>query len=149
MTIEQVVRVFETLFIEQRYQYVDKSKSRLTTGFSLKSDFPTTHPATHPGKFQISKIQQYIQNKSCQYRLGGYETCFGIRLDPKTIHWESKRAKNLSTEDFFNPAKQSNIYKQEADILQQLSMFYFNFQICIFKFQMFKSCILKYRMFKF
>ena len=23
-----------------------KSKSRLTTGFSLKSDFPTTHPAT-------------------------------------------------------------------------------------------------------
>ena len=25
-----------------------KSKSRLTTGFSLKSDFPTTQPASHP-----------------------------------------------------------------------------------------------------
>ena len=33
-----------------------KSKSRLTTGFSLKSEFPTTHPPDHPpGK--VSKKQ--------------------------------------------------------------------------------------------
>ena len=36
-----------------------KSKSRLTTGFSLTSDSPTTQPppASHPGKFQRSKKQ--------------------------------------------------------------------------------------------
>ena len=28
-----------------------KSKSRLTTGISLKLDFPTTHPHPHPEKF--------------------------------------------------------------------------------------------------
>ena len=35
--------------------------------------------------------------------LGCYEICYGISLDPKTIRWESKRAKNLSIHDFFNP----------------------------------------------
>ena len=78
----------------------------------------SNHPAgqPHPGKFQRSNIQQYIQNKSCQYTLGGYETCFGIRLDPKTILWESKRAENHSIQDFFDRVKVSNIYKVEADI---------------------------------
>ena len=100
-----------------------------------------THPASQSGKFQRSKIQQYIQNKNCQYILGGYETCFGISLDPKTIRWESKRAKNHSIQDFFNHVKLSNIYKLEADILQQLtsSIFKFQFQVSIssfnFKFQ--------------
>ena len=91
------------------------------TGFSLKSDFPTTQPASHPptqpGKFQKSKTQQYIQNKSCQYTLGGYETCFGISLDPKTIRWESKRDENYLIQDFFDHVKLSNIYKVEVDIL--------------------------------
>ena len=27
--------------------------------------------------------------------------CFGVSLDPKTIHWNSKRAENLLIQDFF------------------------------------------------
>jgi len=49
--------------------------------------------------------------------LGGYETCFGISFYPKTISWESKRAKKLSIQDFFNNAEWPNTYKQEAYIL--------------------------------
>ena len=37
--------------------------------------------------------------------LGDYETCFGISLDPKLIHWESKEAENHSIQDFFNNVK--------------------------------------------
>ena len=69
------------------------------------SNRPATTPPSQPGKFQRSKLQQYIQNKSCVYVLGGYKTCFEISQDPKNIRWESKRAKNLSIKDFFNPAK--------------------------------------------
>ena len=46
-----------------------KSRSKRTTGFSLKSQFPTVQPAgrptTPPGKFQRRKLELYIQNKSC------------------------------------------------------------------------------------
>ena len=69
----------------------------------------SNHPASHPGKFQRSKIPQHIQNKSCQYILGDYETCFGISLDPKTIRCQSKRAKNRSIQDFFNHVELNNI----------------------------------------
>ena len=44
-----------------------KSRSKQTTGFSLKSQFPTVQPANRPppGKFQRRKLELYIQNKSC------------------------------------------------------------------------------------
>ena len=49
--------------------FIDKHKvvsqsQKLTTSFSLKSQCPTTHPHP-PGKFQRSKIELYLQNKSC------------------------------------------------------------------------------------
>ena len=40
------------------------------TRFSLKSDSTTTQPC-QPRKFQISKIEHYIQNKSHLCMLGG------------------------------------------------------------------------------
>ena len=73
--------------------------------------------------------------------LGDYETCFGISLDPKLIRWESKRVENHSIQDLFNHFKLSNIYKLEADLLRQLTMFNFKFQVYVsvssfnFKFQ--------------
>ena len=60
---------------------------------------------------------------------------------PKTIRWESKRAKGHSNQDFVNQVNLSNTYKLEADILQQMnsSIFKFQFQVSIsifnFKFQ--------------
>ena len=65
--LHTVKQQLQTIFISM-INSNSKSKSILTTGFSLKSDFPTSHPASHaatPEKFQKQKIQQYVQNKSC------------------------------------------------------------------------------------
>ena len=74
----------------QTLSWSPKPKSRLMAGFSLKSNFPTGHPAIQLGRFQRSKILQYIQNKSCWHIAGAYETFFRISLDPKNIRWESE-----------------------------------------------------------
>ena len=84
-----------------------KSKSRITIGFSLKPDF-------EEARILLQDTEIYPRQKLL-VSIGGYETCFGISLDPKTIRLESKRAKNLSTKDCFNPAKYINMYKLKAD----------------------------------
>ena len=42
------------------------SKSWLDLRFSVKSDFPTSHPHRRESTYQKSKVELYNQNKSCQ-----------------------------------------------------------------------------------
>ena len=80
-----------------------KSNSRLTTGFSLKTDCPTTHPATPPppptGK--VSKKQDtaiYPKQKLLVY-IRRLCNMFLNRPRLKTIHWESRLTKNLQSKN--------------------------------------------------
>ena len=44
---------------------------------------PVEQVPTGPGKFQRNKLEQYIQNKICQFISGSSETFFRISILPK------------------------------------------------------------------
>ena len=92
-----------------------KSKSRLTTGFSLKLDFPTRHPASHPtgqpGK--VSEKQDtaiYSRQKLLVYILR-LRNMFWNKTRPKIHPLGVKKGRNLSIKEIFQQAKSLNIYK--------------------------------------
>ena len=98
-----------------------KSKSRLTAGFLLKSNFPTTftHPpqASHPGK--VSKKQDTViyPNQKLLVYIMRLWNMFWNWPRPKN-HWLGvKKCRKNSIQDFFNHVKLSNIYRLEADMI--------------------------------
>ena len=80
-----------------------------------KSDFNENPKSDFDFDFDLGFVN--IPNTKVVSILGGYETCFGIGLDPKNIRWESKRTEKHSIQNFFNHIKLSNNHKLEADIL--------------------------------
>ena len=57
------------VFVKKLTNPKSKSKSQWTTGFSLKSQFPTSHPATHPpGKVSKKQVRaRYPKQKLLVY----------------------------------------------------------------------------------
>ena len=85
---------------------------------------PSIHPASQLplGKFQRSKLELYIQNKCCQFMLGGSETGFRISIDPKMTLWEEKEVQKPLNRDFYKHAIQINICKLKVGIIWQYIM---------------------------
>ena len=99
----------------------------------IKLRFPNRPPPATQVSFKEARYSNISKTKVLSI-LGGCETCFGIGLDQKSIHWESKLAENLQSKNYLTMQNRA-ISTNWKQIFQQLTMIFsisiWNIQVAI------------------